>query len=276
MSFRYPAAGTYTFDTQSGSDADSFLYTDPVATDATLPQDPNTGRRWCWDEDDTTSTDVGPTSGAGGDPDGYLYTEASSPGAFDDEFYLELDQTLDAASNSIEVQFKTNQRGDNNNAECVVETNENGAGWVERGSTFGGSGDSDKVATGGSQIWSSRSVDLDGLISHASTRIRIKITFPASGTSWHNDYGLDEIVFIGTTSIAKEQEGHQFRDDDGSESGATDLGAQDSNLASLARETNVRLRVLSDVDGDAPSEAATLQYRKVGDAASEWRDIPLS
>jgi len=198
MAFRYPAAGTYTFDTQTGSDADQFLYTDPVATDATLPQAANTARRWCWDSDDTTSTDVGPTSGAGGDPDGYLYTEASSPAAFDDEFYLEFDTTLNAATNDIEVQFKTNQRGDNNDATCVVETNENGAGWVERGSTFGGSGDPNKVDTGGTQIWASRSVDLTGLISHSSTRIRIKITFPSSGTSWHNDYGLDEIVFIGT------------------------------------------------------------------------------
>ncbi len=273
MAFRYPAADTYTFDTQTGSDCDQFLWTDPVATDQTLPQAANQGRRWCWTDIDTISDSVGPEYGVGGDPDGYVYTEASSPGAFDDEFYMEFDTTLDASANSIEIQFRTNQRGDDNNATCVVETNENGAGWVERGSTFGGSGDSDKVATGGSQIWTQRSVDLDGLISHASTRIRIKIVFPASGTSWHNDYGIDEVVIIGTSLAAKEQEGHQFRLDDGSESGATDIGAQDSNITA-AKLANRRLRILTDVDGDAEAEAVTLQYRKVGDGSAEWRDVP--
>ncbi len=41
--------GPYTFDTQSGSDADQFLYTGPVATDAIMPQSPNTTRRRCHD-----------------------------------------------------------------------------------------------------------------------------------------------------------------------------------------------------------------------------------
>lgn len=274
MAFRYPSSGTYTFDTQSGSDADEFLYTDPVATDATLPQSANTARRWCHDTNDTTSTDVGPTSGAGGDPDGYLYTEASSPGAFDDEFYLEFDTTLDASANNIEVQFKTNQRGNDNNATCVVETNENGAGWVERGSTFGGSGDADKVATGGTQIWSSRTVDLTGLISHASTRIRIKIVFPSSGTAWHNDYGLDEIVFIGTTSTEIEQEGFRFYDD-GTESGSTALAAQDTDI-SIGKTTTFQLRTLLNATGDPDSEQYQLEYKETSDGAGEYRKVPLT
>lgn len=274
MAFRFPAAGSYTFDTQTGSDADQFLWTDPVATDQTLPQGPNTARRWCHDTNDTTSSNVGPTSGAGGSPDGYVYTEASSPGAANDEFYMEFDTTLDAAANAIEVQFKTNQRGDSNNSTCVVETNENGAGWVERGSTFGGSGDPNKVATSGTQIWASRSVDLAGLISDASTRIRIKITFPSTGTIWHNDYGIDEVVFIGTDLLSREQEGFRFRNDDGSESGATWAQNQDVNHE-VAKQTNTRLRVLGDMTGDANAEAATLEYKEASDGADEWRPVPL-
>jgi hypothetical protein len=195
--------GPYTFDGATDSDSDSFLYTDPIATDATLPQAANTARRWCHDTNDTTSTDVGPTSGAGGSPDGYLYTEMSSPGAFDDEFYLEFDTTLDASSVDITVNFKTNQRGSDNDTTCVVQTNENGGGWVDRGTTFGGSGDGDKVTTGGTQIWSSRSVDLTGLISHASTRIRLKLVIPSAGTVWHNDYGIDEVEFVGVDQASK-------------------------------------------------------------------------
>lgn len=273
MAFRYPAAGSYTFDTQTGGDADSFLYTDQVVTDATLPQAADQDGYWCWTDIDTVSSNVGPEYGVGGDPDGYLYVEVSTGVAFDDECYLEFDTTLDASANNIEVQFKTNQRGDDNDATCQVQTNENGAGWVNRGAVFGGPDDPDKVATSGSQIWSQRSVDLTGLISHASTRIRIKLTMPSAGTIWNNDYGFDEIVFIGTTAVAKEQEGHHFRLDDGSESGASDIGAQDSNIEAI-RAVNRRLRILTDMDGDAPAEAATLQYKKVADGAAEWRDVP--
>lgn len=273
MAFRHPAAGTYTFDTQNGSDADQFLWTDPVATDATLPQVANTARRWCHDTNDTTSTNVGPTSGAGGSPDGYVYTEASSPGAANDNFYMEFDTTLDASTNDIEVQFKTNQRGDSNNSTCQVQTNENGAGWVNRGTEFGGSGDSDKVATSGTQIWSSRSVNLAGLISHASTRIRIRVTFPSSGTTWHNDYGIDEVVFIGTVPLTREQDKFRFYDDDGTESTSTALAAQDTDI-SIGKEVPFHLRIGTQAGGDPPTESVELQYKETSDAATEWRKVP--
>lgn len=73
-------------------------------------------------------------------------------------------------------------------------------------------------------------------------------------------------------AVTYEQEGHQFRLDDGSESGASDIGAQDSNITAAIGE-NRRLRILTDVTGDAGSVAVTLQYRKVGDPDSEWRDV---
>jgi hypothetical protein len=188
---------------------------------------------------------------------------------------MELDQTLDASIHDITVQFKTNQRGDSNNSTCVVETNENGAGWVERGSTFGGSGDADKVATAGSQIWSSRSVDLTGLISHSSTRIRIKITFPASGTIWHNDYGIDEVVFIGDDQGSFDQDGYRFYDDDGSESGSTAAASEDTDHT-VAPDTNTRLRIQVDMTDGPATKQFKLQYKRQADPAAEWRDVPTS
>lgn len=270
MAFRYPAAGSYTLDSLAIAET-NFNFSDPIGTGL---QSSDTDRRWCWHNADTVSTDVGPTSGNGGDPDGYVYTEMSGVGAFDDEFYMEFDQTLDASANNIEVQFKTNQRGDNNDCTSVVETNENGAGWVERGSTFGGSGDSDKVATGGTQIWSSRSVDLTGLISHASTRIRIKLVMPSAGTNWHNDYGIDELVFIGTAAGEVEQEGFRFYED-GTESGSTALEAQDTNIT-IAQETTFQARILLNATGDPGSEQYQLEYKENGDGAAEWRKVPLT
>lgn len=190
--FSYGQTYNYTFD-DATTDAASWIFTDPIGTGL---QSGNVNRRWSFDTNDTPSTGMGPTSGQGGSPDGYVYTEASSPGAFLDEFYMEWDTTIDASANSIVFNFYTNQRGNANDATCVVQTNENGAGWVDRGSTFGGASDPDKVATSGTQIWSSRSVDLTGLVSNASTRIRLKIVFPSSGVAWNNDYGIDTVSIV--------------------------------------------------------------------------------
>ncbi len=266
--------GTFTFDTQSGADADRFLYTDPVATDATLPQASGTVRRWCHDTNETPSTGVGPQSGAGGDPDGYLYNEMSSPGAFNDVFLLTFDTTLDASAEQWQFNFKTNQRGNDNNVVSQVQINESGGGWVDVGSAFGGSGDPDKVATSGTDIWSSRSVDLSngGANVDASTQVRIELTVPASGTTWHNDYGIDEIQIVGTVLASWEQEGFRIRNDDDNEADATWRQLQDVN-DTVGKEENIRPRVLSDSTGDAPSVTRTLQYRRDDEGTTEWRDV---
>lgn len=192
MAFTY---GTYTWDSLGSGDESDWVFTDPVGTGV---QSSNTARRWCWDNNDTTSTNVGPTSGQGGSPDGYLYTEASSPAAASDEFTMELDFDLDASSNNITVALYTNQRGTDHDATCEIQTNEGGGGWVTR-ATYGGSGDPNKVNTDGSQIWASRNLDLTGVVSHAQTRIRFLITL-AGATIWHNDYGIDTVLITGETS----------------------------------------------------------------------------
>jgi hypothetical protein len=79
-------------------------------------------------------------------------------------------------------------------------------------------------------------------------------------------------LYASGLGVAYEQEGHQFRLDDGSESGASDIGAQDSDI-SAAKETNRRLRILSDATGDPPAHEATLQFRLVGDPDSEWEAV---
>ncbi len=73
-----------------------------------------------------------------------------------------------------------------------------------------------------------------------------------------------------TVTVTREQEGYRFRADDGSESTATWLASQDSNI-SRDKLTPARLRILTDVTNDPPSEAFKLQYRKVGDPL--WRDL---
>jgi len=67
-------------------------------------------------------------------------------------------------------------------------------------------------------------------------------------------------------------EGFRWRADDGSESTATWLKAQDTDLD---RQKNLitRLRILLDTNSDAPALQLKLQYKPVGDPDWEWRDV---
>lgn len=65
-----------------------------------------------------------------------------------------------------------------------------------------------------------------------------------------------------------EQEGYRFRDDDGSESAATWLAAQDTPVT-VAAGTTFRLRVLSDTDTGG-SSGLKLQYRADG---GPWKGV---
>ncbi len=74
-------------------------------------------------------------------------------------------------------------------------------------------------------------------------------------------------------ALTYDQEGYRWRADDGSESAATWLVAQDLDIT-RAKVTNTRIRVLTDAAGDPASHQVAIQYRKVGDADSEWRSVP--
>jgi hypothetical protein len=74
------------------------------------------------------------------------------------------------------------------------------------------------------------------------------------------------------TVVVLEQEGFRFRNDDGSEAAATWRQAQDV-ADSIAKETNVRLRVIVNETGgsDPASQQYGLEYRKQGD--TDWRTV---
>jgi len=81
--------------------------------------------------------------------------------------------------------------------------------------------------------------------------------------------GASEIV----VSLALEQEGFRWRDDDDSEAAATGLALQDIDIT-RAKETNTRLRILLNATGDQAAKQFKLQYKKTSDAT--WRDMPES
>jgi hypothetical protein len=167
----------------------------------------NQYRRWTYQASGgTPSVGVGPSGGQGG-TNGFVYPESSTgnfPTAI--EFWtMTLIAPFDASTDNVVVSFYTNQRGNDNDAVCEFQTNENGAGWITR-ATFGGPLDPDKIATNGTDVWVLREVDLTGIVTNASTVIRFRIATPpneATDTHWHCDYGLDTISIVGTDLITQ-------------------------------------------------------------------------
>ena len=240
------ATTTYTFD--SDGDPDEAAWTFEASDGANGLNPANSSRQWSHDTDDTTSVEVGPTSGQGGVPDGYIYTEASGAASWDDVYTVTNNSTFDASTANWVVEFYWNQRGDINLATLDLQTNENGAGWVTRAS-FGG-GDQ---ATGGPSVWNFESIDLTGVISDASTEIRFVVTFPSddgSGLFWHNDFGLDTITIREDTATSG------FVYSDNLIEGYNASTASDVDLLSLRSDVgeteNVVFRV--DSDGDVFSD----------------------
>ena len=184
---------TYTFDADNDADESAWTFNSPQG--GGLQAAGGSNGFWVHDTDDTPSADVGPTSGQGGNPDGYVYTEASAPGAFNDVFTMTYNTVLDASTIDWDLSFYWNQRGNDNTATLNVQTNEGGGGWVTR-ATYGG-GDQ---ATGAAQVWNFETIDLAGVISDPSTQIRFVVTFPAAGTAWNNDFGLDTITINGASA----------------------------------------------------------------------------
>lgn len=74
------------------------------------------------------------------------------------------------------------------------------------------------------------------------------------------------LAFTGIARAQIEQEGYQFRKDDGSESTAVWMAAQDKRIT-RPLGTAVRLRVLLNATGDPASTQYQLEYRKSTDAS---------
>lgn len=95
-------------------------------------------------------------------------------------------------------------------------------------------------------------------------------TASKSNTITSTNWATIMLAIRPAATLSREQEGFRFRADDGDEDAATWLDAQDTDVT-RAKQLNTRLRILTNVTVDAPSEALKLQYRKAG--ASEWHDI---
>ncbi len=91
---------------------------------------------------------------------------------------------------------------------------------------------------------------------------------------WWQDFNdaTPAVLHIEYSTATFDQEGYRWRKDDGSESAAGWHAAQDVDVT-LPGETTTRVRVLVDTSGDTATSQMKLQFRKVGDADSEWEDV---
>ena len=180
---------TYAFDADNDGDEAAWTFVSDNGGNGLNPT--NTGRAWSHAVGDTPSGGggIGPNGGEGGNPDGYIYTEASAPTAFNDTFHVTYNTVLDAASSDWVVDFYWNQKGDSNLATLDLQTNEAGAGWTTQASYGGGD-----QPTNGANTWNFETLDMSALVANANTQIRFLVTMPAGGTIWNNDFGLDTIT----------------------------------------------------------------------------------
>lgn len=265
--------GVFSFPNATTGDVDRFIYDSPAQSGATLPAASDTDQNICWADDRTParSGNVGPDSGQGGDPEGFLYSECSSPGANGDVYTLEFDTALDASAEQWQFNFYRMQRGPaigNNQSTMTVQINENGGGWVDVTSELGGSGND--VATHDWGTEESHDLSEGGTNVDSSTRVRIRWVSQA-GTTWHADVGVDTIEIVGTPLATREQDSFRYYDD-GTESGAAAKENQNVDLT-IGKESTFGIRVGMQAVGDLDAESATLQVKDTGDADSEFRKL---
>lgn len=150
-----------------------------------------------------------------------------------------------------------------------------GGSATPRGYDVRSSADSYAVTLGTADLTAQRttfqsvSVDLTGSEFQnltSSTQFRIYVYAPNSGLS----LDFDNITINGSvaSSGTVDQEGFRWRDDDGSETTASWIDTQDTNIIREKSQTT-RLRVLLNSTLDRGSENYRLEYRKVGDQTWE-------
>ncbi len=107
--------------------------------------------------------------------------------------------------------------------------------------------------------------------------VEVNESSPAVTFATASDWACIAFAINGASAAAVtlEQEGFRWRNDDDSEASATWIENQDVD-ASIAKETNIRLRVLVNATNDPDNTQYELQYKRTDDGAGEYRAIPES
>lgn len=176
---------TYTFPDYATANNGSWTYTTSAATNG-LQNEAGAARYWTWDDDTTPSSNVGPVGGQGGNPEGYVFTEATSPTALNDVFTMQLTNGVNGSAYSLNVSF-------------YISADNNGDGVIIKADAWNGSSWNNLLTRGGDTVatWTNYNYNLS---SYTNTDVKIRFTVqPTSGTAWYNDIGFDTVRIYGNT-----------------------------------------------------------------------------
>lgn len=175
----------FEFDPESGA-GDGWIFEAPSGNGL---QASDSRAYWSWDSDETASGTVGPLSGQGGTGEGYVYTEATSPGTFNDVYTMTMENGANGELYELYLDFYIS--ADNNNQPVTIEAQAwDGTQW----NTLLNRGGGDDPA------WINYNYDLSAY-ENTDVKVRFVVTFGATGTIWNNDIGIDTVRMYGFPRI---------------------------------------------------------------------------
>ena len=171
---------TYRFDSIASGES-GWDYSGP---DGNNLHSEDTRGNWCWSNNSTPSSGVGPPYGQGGSGDGYIYTEASSPVAVNDEFTMTLSQAVDASAYALNCSFYRSMDFNGEPGELHFEV-WNGSQWRSEGVWTGTS----------SAVWVYANIDLSSY-TNSDLKVRFRTVVKGANT-WTNDCAIDTVRIYG-------------------------------------------------------------------------------
>jgi hypothetical protein len=187
---------TYTFDADNDGDEAAFTW---EGLNGNGLQAETTPGYWNWHDGATANPVAGPSSGQGGVPDGYVYTNTQFLGGTSYAlFTATLNDPIDTLSSpNIVIEFYTNQKGFTfNTATCQLQVSVNGMEWMDLGPLLGGASDPERVIDpNGADNWAYRTQTIDYFTQTLAIRWVVELT---SSPIAYSEYGLDTITITGS------------------------------------------------------------------------------
>lgn len=226
-----------------------------------------------WQRNNTGTPSAGTGPGGAYAGSWYIYTETSSPVAVSDEAVI-TSNTLNGSLYAMTATFRAHMVGMGDGTGYLALEAFKSSTWTEVWRQTGDNGATEDLTD-----YVEYAVALDsqagGPYDNSDLQLRFRLHVSNAGNAYENDASLDVIEIDGVDRASVDQEGYRFRNDDGSESAATWRQNQDT-VDEVARDTNIRLRVLVDASGDPNSEQYQLEYKESADGVAEWRKVPLT
>ena len=152
---------------------------------------------WNWDSDGTPSSGVGPLYGQEGNPEGYVYTEASGQTA-PVTYTATLTSGINGSLYSLNLSHYLSIDNDNESSMYVRVEAWDGSDWNTL-YEFDGSDDSWHDGTTWNWVFHSPAQHSSyNLSSYTNSDVKIRfVVYIYGGTEWHNDIGIDTIRIYG-------------------------------------------------------------------------------